>query len=154
VNGTSKESLDLEELKNRIRARAAARRAEIAAVVPLQAKAQGGWTFNWLEAKALLKTAARYAQAGQPPSHDNRHGLKLWAVKLLSRTVLRLTRFITTRQTDYNVSLLDAVRDMAEALHDVETRVVQQKEQIRQLEALVCQLQLRSGSASPERKAS
>jgi hypothetical protein len=154
VNGTPEEKVDLEQLKESIRARAARKRAEIAAVVPLRAKAQGGWTFNWLEAKALLKTAAKYAEAGQPPTHDNRHGLKLWAVKLLSRTVLRLTRFITTRQTDYNVSILDTVRDMAEALHDVETRVVQQQEQIRQLEALVTRLQLGAAPAAPERKAS
>jgi hypothetical protein len=153
VNGTPEEKVDLEQLKARIRARAARKRAEVGAAIPLAAKAQGGWTFNWLEAKSLLKTAGKYAEAGQAPTHDNRHGIKLWVVKLLSRTVLRLTRFITTRQTDYNVSILDTVRDMAEALHDVETRVVHQQEQIRQLEALVCQLQLRNVPA-PERKAS
>jgi hypothetical protein len=154
VNGTPEEKVDLEQLKAAIRARAARKRTEIAAAVPLAVKARGGWTFNWLEAKTLLKTAARYAEAGQPPTHDNRHGLKRWVVELISRTVLRLTRFITTRQTDYNVSMLDTVRDMAEALHDVETRVVQQQEQIRQLEAVVCQLQFRAAPSTPERKAS
>jgi hypothetical protein len=154
VNGTPEEKIDLEELKARIRARAARRRAEIAAVVPLAAKAQGGWTFNWLEAKTTLKTAAAFAEAGKPPTHDNRHGLALWFARLLSRTVLRLTRFITSRQTDYNVSLLDTVRDMAEALHDVETRVVNQQEQIRQLEAVVVRLQLHAGLPLGERKAS
>jgi hypothetical protein len=154
VNGASEAKIDLEELKGRIRARAAAKRTEIAAVVPLAAKARDGWTFNWLEAKATLKTAASFAEAGTPPTHDNRHGLKLWAARLISRTVSRLTRFITSRQTDYNVSLLDTVRDMAEALHDVETRVVHQQEQIRQLEALVCRLQLLAGVPAGERKAS
>jgi hypothetical protein len=154
VNGTPEEKVDLEELKARIRARAARKRAEVGAVVPLAAKARGGWTFNWLEAKAILKTAATFAECGKPPTHENRHGLKLWVARLLSNTVIRLTRFITSRQTDYNVSLLDTVRDMAEALHDVETRVVGQQEQIRQLEAVVCQLQLRAGFPAGERKAS
>ncbi len=146
--------MDLENLKARIRTQAARKRAEVGAIVPLAAKAQGGWTFNWLEAKALLKTAANFAEAGKPPTHENRHGLKLWVARLVSGTILRLTRFITSRQTDYNVSLLDSVRDMAEALHDVETRVVNQQEQIRQLEAVVCQLQLRAGLPIGERKAS
>ncbi len=153
MNGIPEEKVDLQQLKKRIRDRAALKRAEIAAVVPLRAKSQGGWSFNWLEAKSLLKTAAKYAEAGQPPSHDNRHGFKRWVVQLVSGAVLRLTRFITTRQTDYNVSMLDTVRDMAEALHDVETRVVQQQEQIRQLEAVVARLQLGAPVAS-ERLAS
>jgi hypothetical protein len=146
--------VDLEQLKESIREGASRKRSELAAVVPLSAKAQDGWTFNWLEAKTLLKTATLYAEAGKPPLLENKHGLKRALAKFAAKVVLRLTRFITTRQTDYNVSVLDTVRDLAEAMHDVETRVVQQQEQIRQLEALVSQLQVRGATFTPERKAS
>jgi hypothetical protein len=156
VSGNSDDSLDLEELKAQVRARAARRRAEVAAVIPLAARApsQGGWTFNWLEAKGQVRTAERFVQAGTPPLLENAHGLKRRLGMLVGRIVMRLTRFITTRQTDYNRNVLDLVRDMAEALHDVEGRVIGQQEQIRQLESCLAQVQLRAGVPPAERKAS
>jgi hypothetical protein len=88
------------------------------------------------------------------------HGWRRSVARVASRIVLYLTRFLTSRQTDFNVCLLDALREMGEALHVVETRVVQQQEQIRLLEACLSQLQLRVSTAAPvrhcemERKAS
>jgi hypothetical protein len=152
MNGTPDEALDLERLKARIREQAARKRAEVAAVIPLAVRSPDGRTFNWLEAKALLRTAATFAEAGTPPPLEGMRGPKRWLAAQLARVVRRLTRFITTRQTDYNVSLLDTVRDLAESLHETETRLLQQQVQIRQLEALVGQLQLRGPAPAAERR--
>ncbi len=68
--------------------------------------------------------------------------------------VLILTRFITSKQTDLNINLLLTLREMGEALHAIETRVIQQQEQIHLLETSLSQLQLRVSGSSPARKAS
>ncbi|HTU90463.1 MAG TPA: hypothetical protein VMF69_10350, partial [Gemmataceae bacterium] len=96
--------------------------------------------------------AAGLAQLGVMPLLPRFHGLKRRLALTASRAILYLTRFLTTRQSDFNVCALDALRGMGEALHAVETRVVQQQEQIRLLEATITQLQLRvAGSATNRR---
>jgi hypothetical protein len=161
MSGTSHPDWSLEELKARIREQAAEMRERAAAAVPLAARSPSAWSFNWLEIKSRLKIAAALAPIGGMPLLRQFHGLKRRVALAASRVVLYLTRFITSRQTDFNVCLLDMLREMGEALHSVETCVVQQQEQIRLLESSLSQLQLRVHSAStgpvfrePERKAS
>jgi hypothetical protein len=145
---------DLETLRTRIRARAARRQAEIAAANPLTPQAPPPWTFNWLEARRRLQIAAGMAHIAQPPQLQHSRGLKRWLSSLTAKVVLRLTRFMTNRQTDCNVCLVETLLDMAEALHEAETRSIQYQEQIRHLQACLVQLQMRGGSLSPaERKA-
>ena len=159
MDNTNQPDLDLDDLKSRIREQAASMRERAAASIPLAARGSSVWTFNWLEVKARLKIGAGLAQLGAVPLLPRFHGIQRQLALAASRVILFLTRFLTSRQTDFNVCLLDALREMGEALHSVDTRVVQQQEQIRLLEATISQLQLRVGSGSTlrgelERKAS
>jgi hypothetical protein len=151
MSGTNDPNWDLDELKARIREQAASMRERAAASVPLSARSSAAWSFNWLEVKSRLKIGSGLAQLGAMPLLPRFHGLKRQLALAVSRVVLYLTRFLTSRQTDFNVCLLDALREMGEALHTVETRVVQQQEQIRLLEATISQLQLRV-SSGPSRR--
>lgn len=159
MNNTNQPDLDLDELKARIREQAAGMRERAASATPLPPDGSSVWSFNWLEVKSRLKIAAGLAQMGAVPLLPRFHGIQRRVALTASRVILYLTRFLTTRQSDFNVCALDALRGMGEALHAVETRVVQQQEQIRLLEATICQLQLRltgntTRRAELERKAS
>ncbi len=151
MSGTNDPDWDLDEWKARIREQAASMRERAAASVPLAARSAAAWSFNWLEVKSRLKIGAGLAQLGAVPLLPRFHGLKRRLALAASRGVLYLTRFLTSRQTDFNVCLLDALREMGEALHTIETRLVQQQEQIRLLEATVSQLQMRVSSGSGRR---
>ena len=152
MNAANRPDLDLDELKARIREQAAGMRERAASAIPLPPHGTSAWAFNWLEVKARLKIGSGLAQLGAVPLLPRFHGLKRQLALSASRLILYLTRFLTSRQTDFNVCLLDALREMGEALHSVETRVVQQQEQIRLLEATVSQLQLRVGNSGLARR--
>jgi hypothetical protein len=160
MSGTNQPDLDLDQLKAQIREQAASMRERAAAATPLPPDGSSVWSFNWLEVKSRLKIAAGLAQLGVMPLLPRFHGVKRRLALAASRVVLYVTRFLTTRQSDFNVCTLDALRGMGEALHAIETRLVQQQEQIRLLEAAITQLQLRVTSVGPvhrsewERKAS
>lgn len=143
---------DLDELKARIREQAATMRERAAAAIPLAARGASVWSFNWLEVKSRLKIGSNLAQLGTMPLLPRLHGIKRQVSLLAARVILFMGRFLTSRQTDFNVCLLDALREMGEALHSVETRVVQQQEQIRLLETTVSQLQLRLGGIGTGRR--
>jgi hypothetical protein len=148
---------DLEAVKARIRREAAAMRARAAAAVPLGVCVPGVWAFNWLEFKSRLKAAADLAPLGGMPLMHRFQGVKRRLALAAARVVLYLARFLTTRQTDFNLSLLEVLRETGEAMHDVETRVVRQAEQIRLLEAYLNRLSPPTTAADlpePRRKAS
>jgi hypothetical protein len=152
MSSRNQPDLDLEELKARIREQAASMRERAASATPLPPDGSSIWSFNWLEVKSRLKIAAGLAQLGAVPLLPRFHGLKRRLALAASRVILYLTRFLTTRQTDFNVCTLDAIRGIGEALHAIETRVVEQQEQIRLLEATVHQLQLRLTGISTTRR--
>lgn len=151
MNNANQPDLDLDELKGRIREQAAAMRERAASATPLPPDGSSVWSFNWLEVKSRLKIAAGLAQLGAMPLLPRFHGIKRRLALAASRVILYLTRFLTTRQSDFNACALDALRGIGEALHAVETRVVQQQEQIRLLEATICQLQLRLAGGTARR---
>lgn len=151
MNNSNQPDLDLDELKERIRAQAAGMRERAASATPLPPDGSSVWSFNWLEVKSRLKIAAGLAQLGAMPLLPRFHGIKRRLALAASRVILYLTRFLTTRQSDFNACALDALRGIGEALHAVETRVVQQQEQIRLLEATICQLQLRLAGGTTRR---
>ncbi len=151
MSGTNQPDWDLDELKAQIREQAASMRERAASSIPLATRGSSAWSFNWLEVKSRLKIGAGLAQLGAVPLLPRFHGLQRRLALAASRLILYLTRFLTSRQTDFNVCLLDALREMGEALHSVETRVVQQQEQIRLLEATLSQLQLRVTSGGGRR---
>jgi hypothetical protein len=152
MSAANEPHLDLDELKARIREQAASMRERAASSIPLATRSSAVWSFNWLEVKARLKIGAGLAELGALPLLPRFHGLQRRLAQAAARGILYLTRFLTSRQTDFNLCLLDALREMGEALHSVESRVVQQQEQIRLLEATISQLQLRvAGSGSGRR---
>jgi hypothetical protein len=152
MSGTNQPDFNLDELKARIREQAAGMRERAASATPLPPDGSSVWSFNWLEVKSRLKIAAGLAQLGVLPLLPRFHGLKRRLALAASRVILYLTRFLTTRQSDFNVCALDALRGMGEALHAVETRVVEQQERIHLLEATICQLQLRIANIPPTRR--
>jgi hypothetical protein len=152
MTAANQPDLNLDELKAFIREQAASMRERAASAVPLSPRGSSAWSFNWLEVKARLKIGAGLAQLGTLPLLPRFHGVQRKLALAASRIILFLTRFLTSRQTDFNVCLLDALREMGEALHSVETRIVQQQEQIRLLEATISQMQLRlANGGSPRR---
>lgn len=151
MSEANQSDLDLDELKARIREQAASMRERAASAMSLPSTGSSAWSFNWLEVKARLKIGAGLAQLGAMPLLPRFHGIQRKLALAVSRVILYLSRFLTSRQTDFNTCILDALREMGEALHSVETCVVQQQEQIRLLEATVSQLLLRVGSSTPRR---
>lgn len=152
MNKKDQLDLNLDELKERIREQAAGMRERAASATPLPPDGSSIWSFNWLEVKSRLKIASGLAQLGAAPLLPRFHGIKRRLALAASRVILYLTRFLTTRQSDFNVCTLDALRGLGEALHAVETRVVQQQEQIRLLEATITQLQFRLAHTGPGRR--
>jgi hypothetical protein len=147
-------SADLQGLRGQIREQAARRRAEVAASVPLTPQAPPPWTFNWLEGRRRLQVAAAMAHIANPPQLQDSRGLKRWLSNLIAKVVIRLTRFMTNRQTSCNVCLLETMHDLASGLHEIETRTIQNQEQIRHLEACLARLQIGGdGPARAERQA-
>jgi hypothetical protein len=152
MSGANRSDWDLDKLKTRIREQAAEMRERVAASVPLTARSSSAWAFNWLEVKSRLKIAEGLSRLGAMPLLPRFRGLKRQVALVASRVVLVLTRFITSRQTDFNINLLETLREMGEALHAIETRVIQQQEQIHLLEAQLSQLHMRlPGVVSPRR---
>jgi hypothetical protein len=152
MSGINQTDFDLDELKARIREQAAGMRERAATATPLPPDGSSVWSFNWLEVKSRLKIAAGLAPLGALPLLPRFHGVKRRLALAASRVILYLTRFLTTRQSDFNACTIDAVRGIGEALHTIETRLVQQQEQIRLLEATIIQLQLRVANIGPTRR--
>jgi hypothetical protein len=149
MSGADEAKSDLDELRDRIRSQAAQRRADVAAESPVRPPPPAPWKYNWQEGRRLLQGADALTHISAPPQLSDSHGPKRWLSSLVAKVVIRLTRFMTNRQIDFNVRLLAAVRDMVEALHEIETRSIENQEQIRHLEACLTQLQLRAGGCPP-----
>jgi hypothetical protein len=152
MSETNQPDWDLDELKARIREQAGSMRERAAAAIPLSVRGASAWTFNWLEVKSRLKIGSALAQMGAMPLLPRFHGVRRRLALAAARVILHLTRFLTSRQTDFNVCLLDALREMGESLHTVETRLVQQQEQIRLMDATISQLQLRLANNTAGRR--
>jgi hypothetical protein len=148
--------MTLEPLRARIQEQAARRRDD---VVPSWARlpppVPPPYTFHWLEAHRRLDIALRMAHIAAPPELHNTRGPRRWAERFLAKVVTRLTRFITARQTDYNVCLYETAHEVADSLHDIERQVLENQERIRHLEACLAQLQEEpgAGAGQAERKA-
>jgi hypothetical protein len=133
VSGTD---LNLEALKDRLRQQAARRRAETeAALGGPPAEVPG---FNWPQVQACLNNAARLAPPPTAvPTLGRLGGLMRPLARLALRCFLALARVITVRQGDVNVRLLEALRETAEGLRNLEKHVGRQNERIQRLEALL-----------------
>ena len=143
MGGTSQPEWDLDQLKQQIRAQAAAMRERAASSLPLTPHASILSSYNWLEVKARLKSATGQTKLGELPLLHLFHGVKRRVALTVARGVLYLTRFLTNRQSELNVCLHDVLFQVAEAVNELELRAVQQQERIRLLEETIDQLRLR-----------
>jgi hypothetical protein len=146
---------DLAQLRDHILEQVLQKRAEIEALTPLRPPVPPPYAFHWLEARRRLEIAARMSQLSAPPQLENVRGPKRWLSLLLGKIVIVMTRFMTNRQIDYNVNLMETVEDMVKALHELETLALQNQEHIRHLESCLTRLQLQTSIAPevPGRKA-
>jgi hypothetical protein len=129
-------AIDLEALMTRLRQQAALKRAAVAAtwnVQPVDARA-----FNWPQVQAGLNHAARLASTpATVPALGRFRGLTRRLARLVLRGFLSVARVITVRQSDWNGCVLEALRETAEGLRNLEREVARQNERIRQLEAVL-----------------
>jgi hypothetical protein len=150
MGGAGEPKDDLDEMRDRLRSQAARRRAAIDADNPVRPPPPPPYRYNWQEGRRLLQGADALTHISAPPQLTDSRGLKRWLTNLVAKAIIRLTRFMTNRQIDFNVRLLAAVRDMVEALHEIEARSIENQEQIRHLEACIARLQLRADCSPPQ----
>ena len=138
--------LNLEALKARIRRQAARQRAAAeAAGRESQSEIPG---FNWPQVQACLNTADRLAPGPTAvPALGRYGGLKRLLARMVLRGFLALARVITVRQSDLNARLVEALRETAEGLRNLEKQVVRQNERIQRLEAMLWREEGRKTSA-------
>lgn len=105
--------------------------------------------FNWPQLSITLTGIAPHAQVGteMPPIRRYRGPFRYGAA-LVAKVVLYVSKFLTTRQREYNVALLEFVRELGEGVRNLELRVIRQAERIRELEAALAQTRPESRKAS------
>jgi hypothetical protein len=135
VNPSNEYTADLLQVKEQIRQAAARQRSRAGGLAA--GLAPGAGSFNVQDARERLRQATPLVEAGTLPPLAGRGGWSRRLVLLLSQGVQHLGQFITARQTHYNKNLLEALRETALALHQVEAHLVRQQEHIRRLEALL-----------------
>jgi hypothetical protein len=129
LNPTAVADVDLGALMERIREQAALRRA-MSGPRPEHVPA-----FNWPQVQACLSQATRLASpASVVPPLGRLRGLTRLAARIALRGFLFVARVITVRQGDVNARLIEALRETAEGLRNLEKKVAQQREQIVRLE--------------------
>jgi hypothetical protein len=117
----------LENLQRRIRTRAEKSQLLDAAtpIAPVPA-------FNWPEVSSRLGQAAAVAVAD-----DNltvgRHHTGLRRALRLRLLIVAALRFLTIRQSEYNLGVLHALRETGKAVRSLEKQLAIQNEEIRQL---------------------
>jgi hypothetical protein len=135
VSGPNDGAADLALVKARIR-HAATRQRRLAGAW-VAGLAAGDGSLGWLEVKGRLRRADGLATAGTPPRLVRLHGWKRRLVLLLGGIIRRLGHFLTSRQTHYNESLLEAIRAAAQTVHELEIHLLRQQAHLSRLEALL-----------------
>jgi hypothetical protein len=125
--------LDLGALKARLRKQAEARRGAAPGSRQVDAPA-----FSWPQVQAHLNQATRLAPAPTVvPPLGRLYGPLRRLARLVLRGFLSLARVITVRQGDVNGLLIEAVRETAEGLRDLEKQVARLRERLRQMDAVL-----------------
>jgi septal ring factor EnvC (AmiA/AmiB activator) len=132
--GVTGSDLNLKALMDRIREQAARQRAAADEALDKHSAADPG--FNWPQVQACLNSAARLAPVPTTvPTLGRFRGLTRLLARLALRGFLALARVITVRQGDLNARLIEALRETAEGLRNLEMQVVRQNQRIQRLEA-------------------
>jgi hypothetical protein len=90
--------------------------------------------FNWPEVSSRLEQAAAVAVADDNITVGRHHtGLRRAFVLRLRQLIVTALRFLTTRQSEYNLGVLHALRETGKAVRSLEKQLAAQNEEIRQL---------------------
>jgi hypothetical protein len=90
--------------------------------------------FNWPEVSSRLGQAAAVAVADDKIPVGRHHtGLRRVVILRLRRLIVAALRFLTTRQSEYNLGVLHALRETGKAVRSLENQLAIQNEEIRQL---------------------
>ncbi len=90
--------------------------------------------YNWPEVSSYLGRAAAVAVADDAPPVSPRHtGLRRVIFVSVRKLAVTLLRFLTVRQSEYNLGILHALREMGKAVRSLEQRLAERDHEIRQL---------------------
>jgi hypothetical protein len=90
--------------------------------------------YNWPEVSSSLSRATTVAVADATISVDRRHtGLRRALILGIRSVVVALLRFLTARQSEYNLAIVHAARETGRGVRALEKRLAAQDEEIRQL---------------------
>jgi hypothetical protein len=110
--------------------------------------------YNWPEVSSRLSRAAAVAVADATIPVDRRHtGLRRGLILAVRRLIASLLRFLTARQSDYNLGILEAMHETGRAVRSLEKRLAAQDEELTQLRERISHLE-KHLSAEVVRKAS
>src|SRR5579862_3361004 len=77
----------------------------------LNAHSPNPHVYNWPEVSSRLNQATTVALAQEAPLVGPHHtGLRRIIVGAIRRLIVTLSRFLTNRQSEYNISLVDSMR--------------------------------------------
>jgi hypothetical protein len=98
--------------------------------------------YNWPEVSSRLSRASAVAVADATISLDRRHtGLRRELIFQIRGLIAYLLRFLTSRQTAYNLDVLQALRETGRGLRALEQRLAQQDQDIGQLRNRISHLE-------------
>lgn len=90
--------------------------------------------FNWPEVSSRLGQAAAVAVVDDNVTVGRHHtGLRRAFILRLRRFLVAAMRFLTVRQSEYNLGVLHALRETGKAVRCLEKQLAIQNEEIRQL---------------------
>ena len=98
--------------------------------------------YNWPEVSSRLGRAAAVAVADDAIPMSSRHtGLRLVVLVRVRKLTVALLRFLTVRQSEYNLGVLHALRETGKAVRSLEQRLAERDKEIRQLRERISHLE-------------
>jgi hypothetical protein len=99
-------------------------------------------TYNWPEVSSRLSRAAAVAVADSAISVGRQHtGLRRALIVRLRGLMVSLLRFLTSRQSEYNLGVLYALRETGGAVRSLEQRLAVHEKEIGQLRERITHLE-------------
>ncbi len=90
--------------------------------------------YNWPEVSSRLSRAEAAAVADAAIPVDRRHrGIRRVLILRVRTLIVSLLRFLTARQSRYNLDVLQALRETGKTVRSLETRLTARDDEVRQL---------------------
>jgi hypothetical protein len=98
--------------------------------------------YNWPQVSSRLSQATAVAETDATiPVHRRHTGLRRALILGIRRVIIVLLRFLTVRQSEYNLAVVHAVRETGRGVRSLEKRLAAQDEEIRQLRQRISHLE-------------